>query len=602
MNSLMSLWKIMAEESAIRCHTSATMDINTVQGRVKHEGLSFLTITLPSYGKDFQKSLDQGIVAHDMFQGFSWHAGLPQFLGGFLELVFTRDSGVLLDDPDVDAILAIRQLTLMFNKVLLPCSDARERAAMSGYIQCEQEVKQNDSMMTPFDYEDFHRISRLLFAPMFSVLDRMVSNFELVPKHGPGATADRLRGNAKYRQRTWTDRLEQYFPCGEYMFPSVSHFAEHYDDVHFLEPGSEIPVKVISVPKTLKTPRIIAIEPTAMQYAQQALLEPMVELIESDSLLGSMIGFTDQEPNQLAAKQGSYNEPWATLDLSDASDRVSNQLVRTMLADHPHLQGAVDACRSRRADVPGHGVIRLAKFASMGSALCFPFEAMVFLTLAFLGIEQSLNTQFSHRDELRRYVRGVRVYGDDIIVPVNMVSHVVDSLEHFGARVGASKSFWIGKFRESCGKEYYDGYDISIVRVRRVFPSTRGDVPEVISLVSLRNQLYKAGYWETVKWLDRKLERMLKHFPWVLDNSSVLGRHSFLGLYETQREDVNLQCPMVKGYVVSSRLPKDHLSDAGALLKYFLKRGSQPSADRRHLERSGRPRAVDIKPRWAKPF
>lgn len=602
MKSLIALWKSIADESAMRCHTDATMDIKTVQGRVKHEGLSFFTIALPSFGKDFQKSLDQGIADRDMFQGFSWHAGLPRFLGGFLDQVFARDSGVLLSDPNIDAILAVRQLTLLYSKVLLPCSDAREQDAMDGYVQCEQEVKEHDRIMSSEDYSEFMRMSTLLFGNVFSKVNLAIRNLELVPKHGPGATADKLRGNGKYRQRVWTNRLEPYFPCGDYMFPSPSYFWEEYDDVHFLEPGDELPVRVISVPKTQKTPRIIAIEPTAMQYAQQAVLESLLSAIDEDDLASRFLGFVDQNPNQVLARKGSLDGSLATLDLSEASDRVSNQLVRAMLSNYPDLQGAVDACRSRRADVPGHGVIRLAKFASMGSALCFPIEAIVFCTAVFLGIEQELSTRFTKRSQLKAYFDQVLVYGDDIVVPVDSVFSVVNSLEHFGAQVGPTKSFWIGKFRESCGKEYYDGFDVSIVKVRRMFPSSRKHVPEVLSLVSLRNQLYFAGYWKTVRWLDGKLEKILKYFPWVHPESSVLGRNSFLGVYDAGRICEKLHSPLVKGYVVTSRLPSDPLDGPGALLKGFLKRGSQPTADKDHLERAGRPRAVDIKPRWAKPY
>ena len=594
------LWNKLADESASRCRTNATMDKNTVQVRSKAEGMSFLTISLPSFGKDFQKSLDQGIVGHNSFLGFKRRGGLPLFLGGFLDLVFDRDNGVLLDQPDIEAILAVRQLTLMFSKILLPCTPARERNAMSSYIQCEKEVKEVDRRFSDSDFSEFRRLSTLLFGNLFSELDLAVQNLELVPKHGPGATADKLRGNGKYRLRTWTDRLERYFPSGDYLFPNYSSFNEEYDDLHFLEPGEELPVKVISVPKTQKTPRIIAIEPTCMQYAQQAILERIVQGIREDFLLDSLIGFEHQEPNQLLARSGSKNGLTATLDLSEASDRVSNQHVRQLLHSWPNLLGAVDACRSRKADVPGHGVIRLAKFASMGSALCFPFEAMVFLTTTLLGIQQSLNTHLTKSD-IKSLVGQVRIYGDDIIVPVDHVHSVIDSLEHFGAQVGTGKSFWIGRFRESCGKEYYDGYDVSIVKVRRVFPSSRRDVPEVISLVELSNQLFMAGYWQTVKWLDGIIGEMLIHHPVVLPSSSVLGKHSFLG-FLTEREHPTLHAPLVKGYCIVSRLPRDKLDGPGALLKFFLKRGSLPSADEEHLERSGRPRAVDIKPRWASPF
>jgi len=96
MKSLMSLWSQLAEESASYCHTSATIDINTVNRRVENEGLSFLTITLPDLGKSFQKWLDQGQVGIN--SSFNRGRGsLPLFLGGFFSRVFDRTSGALLN-------------------------------------------------------------------------------------------------------------------------------------------------------------------------------------------------------------------------------------------------------------------------------------------------------------------------------------------------------------------------------------------------------------------------------------------------------------------------------------------------------------------------
>jgi hypothetical protein len=599
LKSLIVLWSKLADEFANRCCTSATRDIKTVSGRVENEGISFLAISLSNFGKDFQKSLDQGIVDRNLFQGFSWQAGLPRFLGGFLDRVFDRDSGVLLDSPDVEAILAIRQLTLLYSKIELPCTPARERDAISGYVECDREVKANDAIMLESDYTDFQRIARLLFQPVFTGLDRQIFQEELVPKHGPGATADKLLGNKKFLLDTWTDRLQEVFFAEDFLLPNSRYVSE--DRFTFLEPGAEQPVKVISVPKTQKSPRIIAIEPSYVQYAQQAILEPMISGLEKDKILKNFLGFTDQVPNQDMARIGSERGHIATLDLSDASDRVSNQLVRRLFADNSLLLKAVEATRSRRADVPGHGVIRLAKFASMGSALCFPVEAMVFLTLVFLGIEKESNTRFVKRSDFLRYLDRVRVYGDDLIVPIDSVEGVIQSLEHFGARVGSSKSFWIGRFRESCGKEYYDGHDVSIVKFRRMIPASLQDGPGCISLVSFRNQLYRAGCWDTVRYIDSLIWKVFKYFPVVEESSPVLGRHSFLG-YQSERMCALLHRPLVKGYVVRSVIPKNSLSGHRALLKFFLKRGGEPSVDREHLERSGRPRAVDIKPRWAPPY
>jgi hypothetical protein len=599
-NSLTSLWNSVANDFAARCCTSATMDIKTVQGRVLHEGDSFLTITLPSFAKDFQKCLSLGKVERHHFASFGRkrNGGLPRFLGGFLSLVFDPVSGKLLDSPDIDAILAVRQLTLLFSKYSLECSKERTEEAMLGYVQCELDVRANDASRSDSLYRDFEATSKALFARAFAEVDRKVYYSEYSPAHGPGAVADHLRGNGKYELRTWTSRLEEVFPSGENLLPNWRYY-DQLEAVDIREPGSEIPVKVISVPKTMKTPRIIGIEPACMQYMQQALLPLFLDALGKDHFLKHAIGFDDQSPNQRMALEGSLTGELATLDLSEASDRVSNQLVRRMFAPHPHLHRGVDACRSRSADVPGHGKLRVAKFASMGSALTFPVEAMVFLTIVLDAISQELNEPVARTCRLMR--GRVRIYGDDIIVPTEHVPAVIGRLEAFGLLVNRSKSFWTGKFRESCGKEYYDGHDVSVVRSRRPFPASRQCVPEVVSLVSLRNQLYFAGCWGTVKRLDSEIRKLIKHFPTVSETSSVLGRHSFLG-YEVQRTSADTFAPLVRGWIVRPQIPASPLDGVGALLKFFLKRGNLPSADVRHLERAGRAQSLNIILRWGSPF
>jgi hypothetical protein len=508
-------------------------------------------------------------------------------------------NGVLLDEPSVEAIYAIRQLTLIFSKILLPCTPERERKAFDDYVQCDRELNEGIPA-TEKDLSDFARLGSLLFGPIFSKIDRKIFQGEIIPKHGPGATAEKLTSNGKYLNRYWPARLESVFHVGDFLYPNHRHIDDELEGVEFPEPGAEIPCRVISVPKTQSAPRIIAIEPTALQYVQQGILEAITESINQDFLV-DMIGTEFQEPNQLLAQQGSLTGTLATLDLSEASDRVHSQLVRELLHRHPLAKEAVFACRSERASVPGHGVIPLSKFASMGSALCFPFEAMVFLTIIFLSIEHELGHRFTNRSEIKSYVGKVRVYGDDIVIPVEYVHTVSHFLSHFGAKVNGRKSFWTGRFRESCGKEYYSGQDVSIVKVRNLFPSSRQHVAETISAVSLRNQFYQHGCWETVKWLDSKLGRILNFFPKVEPSSSALGRHSFLG-YVSERDCDKLHRPLVKAYVVSGSSPKDNLDGIGALLKYFLKRGPMARDDGRHLERAGRPRTVRIKTRWVTPY
>jgi hypothetical protein len=79
MKSLMVLWKQIADESAVWCHTSATLDYKKLERRVEHEGEQFLTLTLPQFGKDFERSLELGKVGPGQFAGFQRRGGLPLF-------------------------------------------------------------------------------------------------------------------------------------------------------------------------------------------------------------------------------------------------------------------------------------------------------------------------------------------------------------------------------------------------------------------------------------------------------------------------------------------------------------------------------------------
>lgn len=615
LKSLVALWGVAARELAAGCCTSITLDYKKLKSRVENEGLSFLTITLPAFGKDFERSLDQGRVDSNQFVGFSRRSDgpLPKFLGGFLCRIFDSSTGCLLDNPCVDSIFAVRQLTLLIGKISLECSDARKRNAAIEYVRCDKEVEEAAERTTAQSREDFRRIAALLYRDVFCDLDKSLNEMTLIPKHGPGKTADGLTGNRKYDLKQWTHRLERVFPYREYAIASERLFdptfewgRAHMDRVNFLEPGAEPPVKVVFVPKTLKTPRVIAIEPTHMQYMQQALMHELVSCLEGTKSrkrfpFRSMIGFEDQTVNHRMALSASVNQDMATLDLSEASDRVSTQHVEDLTVNHSLSQEALLAVRTSKAAVPGKGIISLNKYASMGSAVCFPIEAMVFLTVIFVGIQKQLRRQLTRKD-IKSFLGKVRVYGDDIIIPTEYVRCVIESLEAYGFKVNTSKSFWNGKFRESCGGDYYDGHDITVARVRKPLPRSRTDVDQIVSTVSLRNQMYDLGLWQTARFLDGVIRNQLVHFPIVETTSSVLGRHSVCFRPQGDAWDRQLHTPQVKGWVVRTKIPKSKIPEHSALLKYFLKRGHEPFADKEHFTRQGRAKSVDIKLKWRSPY
>jgi len=632
MKSLIALLQCILEETRVRCGVSTARDLKRITSRIEHEGISFLTISLARFGKDFTKSLDEGRVAHASFAGFQRRGALPLLLGGLLARVFDADTGLLLDPPDLEAVRCVRQITLMWAKILpdsspgleeVQCTPERVDAALSKWVLCEQDVRESYEKLLLSEeglLEEFRKIGALLWRDFFSRIDNRLYHEMLFPKHGPGATADKLRGNAKYELRQWTRRLEEAFPHWEYLIPNPSSPEQinALRGVQVLEPRDEQPVRVVTVPKTLDTPRIIAVEPTYMQYMQQAVLAMMVQEIPRFYQTRELMQFVSQEPNQWLAREGSITGDLATLDLSEASDRVSNQHVRLLVGNHRWLSQALDVTRSRKADVPGRGVHRLAKFASMGSALCFPMESIVFVTVVFLGIQMQLNRRLTEAD-VKSLIGRVRAYGDDLIVPTCYTPSVIRALETFGFRVNEHKSYWNGKFRESCGEDFYDGNSTKVVRLRTLLPENRRHVREIVSTVSLRNQLYHAGWLRTADWLDGRIGNLIP-FPYIMSTSSLLGRHGSLDqiLNQDLSHDANLHRPLVRGMKVVSQPPVSKLDGYGALMKWFLSAESpfeeipprnrpwweieRSPLDLDHLERAGRTASVHIKAGWDSPW
>jgi hypothetical protein len=460
--------------------------------------------------------------------------------------------------------------------------------------------------------DNLKQVVRVIFGDALLVLDRTIWDYDVKPKHGPGATADRKLGNQKYDQTEWPARMESLFPFLEYAVPSRS--IEFLDGVTFLDLENERPVKLVAVPKNAKTPRLIAEEPTCMQYMQQAVSSELTTLLERETVAGRynpasfLLGFSEQWPNQAMAQIGSEDGSLATLDLSEASDRVPNWLVEELFLDYPWFSEALQVTRSTHADVPGFGKLALSKFASMGSAMTFPIEAMVFTAIVVKAVLHGTLTDRTpvSLEEVVNLKDTVRVYGDDIIVPVDSAVASIRALELLGFKVNRNKSFWTGLFRESCGKEFFAGSDVSIVRFRRDLPTKKPprdrDATDLISTVATRNLFYEAGWWQTVRVLDEVLETLLNgEYPYVGEDSPILGRRSYLVGYDIHSIDPDTQSPRVRGFVQRARIPHNEALEYAALMKCLLINGDANSQSD-HLSRSGRPRVVSIKRAMARPY
>jgi hypothetical protein len=602
MKSLICLCTALLADAGRLCSVETTRDLIEIKSRVQHEGVSFLTITLPDFATDFERGLELGRVDSTFFSGWKKRGCLPAFLQGFTSLVFGAD-GRILNEPDTTAVYCTRQICRVFKKIRLSCSKRRERGAFDRFEQIEaafcEDYQSKDDCSDHFD-----RVASALWSGVF---EDKFNEFALVPKHGPGATCERVSGNAKYAHMVWYERLESSFPATEHFFTNVNHML---DERHGLEkltmiaPDSEKPVRVISVPKTLKAPRIIAIEPVCMQYAQQGVGRWITKCIQRSVLTKEAIRFDDQTVNQRMAISSSLNGRFSTIDLSDASDRVPLSMVERMLACNPELLGAVLACRSRRAELPNGTVLDLKKFASMGSALCFPIESMYFYTIIVHALLWK-HKQPPTRRNLIKIANRVYIFGDDIIVPTGETDTVLEALAKYGCKVNTTKSFWRGKFRESCGADAFNGIDVTPIYLREMRPSGRRSTAGVVSWVATSNLFHEAGCWQTADFMKNEIEELLGKLPVIRETSPGLGWVSFMGIPENLRQCKYLHRPLVRTYKVQTTRVSDVLNGYPALLKYFLNAHHlegdvlRPrSISKKHLASSVRCGTVSRKRHW----
>lgn len=592
------------KDVGLMCNTSIGRDLTYVRSRVEEEGLSFLTITLPTFAKDLERCLEQGFLDSAAFRAFRKksvkYGSIPAFLSGMMTKIFNID-GSVRTDCSVEAIDGIRQICLVFNKTKKECSDARKAQALDAYKRCEQDIatfriQKHDSL------DLFDRVSQLAFGRLFCNVESKLFGCSLLPKHGPGAVADGLYGNDKYRSLHWTLRLERWFPVDSYLFHNAGGWVESGHHVEYLQPSDEPPVKVVFVPKTQKTPRVIAIEPTWMQYCQQALMRELVDGCETDRLLKGSIHFTDSTINGRLARESSVTRTFATLDLSEASDRVHASLVHRLMIKYRSLSNAVFSCRTKCARLPNGETIRLKKFASMGSALCFPFEAFVFYTLAVIGIAKARSLTINKRT-VENISSQLHVFGDDLIVPADAVSFVIRELESVGLKVNMRKTFVSGYFRESCGVDAYKGYLVTPVYVRTEPPSGKQDANQISSYVASSNLFYEKGYWKTAKFMRESILDRVGPFPHVRERSSLLGYRSFLGTFSVERWNKRKQRYEVRGIELHTKSVADVLEENRRLMKFFLTRGNNDvPIELESLNRSTRRGSVYTKIRWNTPY
>lgn len=200
-----------------------------------------------------------------------------------------------------------------------------------------------------------------------------------------------------------------------------------------------------TVPKTAITDRTIEMGPSLNIFLQLGVDAVM----RSQLKRGWGYDLNTQERNQKMALEGSKYDTFATIDLQGASDCISLKLCELLLPPLWYdllLELRTGMCKIKIDN--SEKIYRLHKMSAMGNGFTFVLESLLFGAAARVAMRRSKSWGRSS------------VYGDDIIVPSDAANTLIDYLSLMGFSVNKDKTFITGPFRESCGKDYYNGYDV----------------------------------------------------------------------------------------------------------------------------------------------
>jgi hypothetical protein len=474
-------------------------DCAVLKQRTRCEGLSFLTKTLPQFAKDVLQALESGTslprTSFKLDDG-----GLPLFMGQYLKVIFGDGS----PDQQAQALKHVLQVCHLCYKLELDFEDCAVDRVLKNFVDTEVELQSLELVEGP------------LLRVASSLLSDLLEGFDpkaVSPKHGPGAVATGEKLSQKWSFKRLYSGIHQMYPYYEYFIPrskeSVADSKSWYMSLQRLDKGC---AKVVLVPKDSRGPRLISMEPLEYQFIQQGLGSGLVSWVERSPLTKGHVNFTDQGVNATLAKESSVTRAYDTLDLKDASDRVTVQLVNRLLPSR--LTPYFTSVRTDATRLPTGQEIPLAKYAPMGSALCFPVLALTVWSLCVAAIMLTGIT----RENARKLVY---VYGDDLIIAKGYKQACVDALESCGLRVNVAKCYSESYFRESCGMDAYHGVQVTPIRLRKLFPQGRErDSQAYAAYVQSVNAFRRAGYKGAGQFILDAVSKVYGPVPFGVEHSA----------------------------------------------------------------------------------
>lgn len=574
--------------------TNRLRDLKTIRARFKHEGMGFLSKTLPALETAVLGGLETGTFTCPTSFKVSKDGPLPLFLKGLIGKMFDPKTGVVLEfDPLL--LKNIRQLLLMFKKVQLTPKNFQvlEKRAQRGFMEIEDlwfsSLKTDPRLLRIYDQVSQIGSAELTYSPD-----------DFIGKHGPGAVNETLSPNEK-----WTHvHQASLVASGE----PLNYLKE---TIRIVSDGDEVLIdsrstssRLISVPKNSTSVRLITVEPCLKQFIQGGLNTILRKFIRGHSIYNRCLNLTDQSKSQDYALKGSISRDYATIDLSSASDTIDSELVhRTFAKNEDFLRDLIFVSRTPYVNVSGKNVL-MKKFAGMGNATTFPVMSIIFSNIIF-GAMFDMDGKQPSRRKMQHYASLFQVYGDDIAIPAKYCSKVMEWLVAFGFKPNVNKSFSEGYFRESCGLDSYKGVNVTPIYVR-VWPEDlkKTDASSLASLVATSNQFWFDCNYGVSNVIKRYVEEVFGKLPHTTPDSGCIGWQARRVRVPIERWNTDLQRPEYRAFCVRVRKRRDILSGIPALLKFFHV-GYNPQEEyledvrpRDHLEKSSKRYSTKVVLGW----
>jgi len=469
-------------------------DLETFRSRYCAEGMGFLTKTLPLLCKSLDKALATGMTLQ--FVSFSKKKGtqLPAFCWWLFSEIFDN-AGNERSDASVLAVKQLRQILICFYKLELPYDRERTQSVLDQFIKVDESLCFRTDSLLGVDVLIAQNAKSVVCSIMSSLCPRTIK-----PRHGAGAVSTGEKPAEKRNFARLVRSIEEVYPFTEYFQYNLTQVVDSYDKYKALEEKESGQARIVLVPKDSRGPRIISCEPLENQWIQQGQMRAIVPHLESHPLTRGRLNFTDQTVNQALALQGSLDGTYATLDMKEASDRVDLELVNYLFP--PLWVDALKASRSSSTLLPDGRVVHMKKFAPMGSATCFPVEALIFwaLCVSVVCCTRGISVAKAAED--------LYVYGDDIICLSVDQAQIRQHLPRFGLVLNEGKCCTAGFFRESCGTDAYKGSDVTPTKFRRVW-SRILDASSYPAWVSYSNSLHADGFYRTADYIESRVQRKL---------------------------------------------------------------------------------------------